>query len=80
MPERFPVVEGANVALTVQLDPAARLEPQVFEAMKLPFEVMLEIANAFVLVFVSVTLSAPLFVPTTTFPNVKLLGASETVG
>ena len=79
-PERFPVVAGSKVAVTVQLDPAARLAPQLLEARKLPVAVMLEIVIPLVLVFVSVILSAALLVPTVWLPKVKDVDESETVG
>ena len=56
VPFLVPAAVGVNVTLIVQLDPAARLEPQLFAWPKSPVMAKLEILNAALPEFESVTL------------------------
>jgi len=87
---RAPVAPGVNSTLIVQLAPAASVPvglrpPLVFgsgtpkSSASAPLVVNPEKFTVAVLVFVTVTLIAPLVVPTPCDPNVKLPGATVTV-
>jgi len=63
-PVRFPLAVGANVTLTEQLAPAARLAPQLFVSPKSPVVAIAEMDSAALPLLVSVTFCAALVVPT----------------
>lgn len=79
---RVPARVGLNKRLTVQLEEAARLEPQVFVCEKsvvlVPVKVMLVILTAAVPELVRVTVFAPLVLPTATGPQVSDVGDGVT--
>ena len=64
VPVLLPMAEGLKVTLTVQLEEAERLEPQVFVSEKSPLMLSPLMMSAAVPVFLSVTLCALLLVPT----------------
>jgi hypothetical protein len=74
VPVTVPFAVGENVTATVQLAPAAMLVPQVLLAIAKPALVtMLEKLRDTLWRFVSVTLLAPLVLPTATVPKFKEL-------
>jgi hypothetical protein len=81
VPVRVPVAPGLKVTEIVQWELAARLVPHPFVWAKsvgfAPVNVMLPIVNAVRRLLVSVTLMAPLVVPTVCAANVREVG--ETV-
>jgi hypothetical protein len=80
--DRDPEAEGANVTLTVQLAPAARVEPQLVVWLKsaalVPVSEIEMPVNEVVPMFVSVTTWAALLVPTFWLPNVRVVGVTFT--
>jgi hypothetical protein len=79
---RVPVAVGENVTLTVQLDKAARLVPQILlEIAKSPAFVpemaMLLMLSAVLPLFVRVVVFAPPILPSVTLAQVRLVGLTE---
>jgi hypothetical protein len=80
-PMRVPVAVGVNVTRMLQLARAARLAPQLLVCAKSPLAVMLRLVTGSKgLVFVSVTLSVVLGVPTGWLAKFRLVGDSFTTG
>lgn len=83
---RTPVAEGVNVTPATQLNPAARLAPQVLVRMAKsaafgPVKVMLVIVSVDVPLFVSVTFCGGMMVvPRVRLPKFKLAGFNVTAG
>ncbi len=81
-PERAPAAAGAKVTRMAQLAPAATLAPQVSLLPKSPGlappSVRLEMWSCVPPLFVRVTVSGPLVVPTGWLPKAKLVAESET--
>lgn len=80
MPARI----GLNRRLTVQLEDAARLEPQVFDwteksLASVPVKAILLMLTEVVPELVSVTVFAPLVFPTATAPQVRDVGDGTTL-
>ncbi len=83
VPVRRPGIVGVKATLMVQLAPAARLLPQLLDWKKFKLAAMPSIGKIRVALplFVSVTGSGRLLVPTVSFPvNVRLGGISVTTG
>jgi hypothetical protein len=84
VPDRIPAALGVKVTLTVQLDPAATPEPQLFVCAKSPLLVpvieTLEMLTVVLPGLDSVTLCAELVVPTAWPVKVKLDGESVIAG
>lgn len=80
-PAVTPSVDAVKVIVTVQLAPAGRLEPQLFVWVKVEgLTVMLLMANDVLLVFVTVTVSELVEVPTGAPGSVTLLVERVTYG
>lgn len=74
-------MDAVKVIVTAQLAPAARLEPQVFVSVKVEgLTVMLLMANDVLLVFVTVTVSELVEMPTGAPGKVTLLVERVTYG
>jgi hypothetical protein len=82
-PVRVPVAVGVNVTLIVQLPPTATKLPQVFVCPKSPLAAILEMLSDEIPMFVNVTVSAALVVPTGVPPfaatNVAMTDVIESV-
>jgi hypothetical protein len=82
-PDRLPVAVGLKVMLTVQLAPAATVEPQLLLVMLkslLPVIVSLVRFRVALPVLVNVTGCGELEVPTVWLPNERLVGDTLTTG
>jgi len=79
VPLALPVVLGVNVTLIVHLVPAPSPLPQVLLCPKGVLAAMLERVSLTVPVFVNVILLMLLVVPTTWFPNAKLVAERDIV-
>src|SRR5262249_16633011 len=81
---RAPAAAGRKVTVMVQLDPAARLDPQLLVWAKspgfAPVMVMLEIERAAVPMLLNVTFCGALSDPTVTVPKLTLPVDRETRG
>ena len=73
-PVKLPLVVGVNVTPTLQLPPAATLDPQVFDAMAKPaLTAMLAKFSCTLSRFVTVTVLAVLVLPTAHVPKLRLV-------
>ena len=79
-PVRVPVAFGLNVTFTVQDDPAARLDPQLFVCAKSPLELIEVKFVLTLLVLVTVRVCAALVVFNTWPLKVRLDADSDKVG
>lgn len=75
-PESVPRAPGVNMTVIVQLAPAARLLPQLFDWAKLPFTAMLVMVKAALPVLLTVTVCGALVVPTACAGNVRTVAES----
>ena len=75
VPVKFTLAVGVNVTPTLQLPPAATLDPQVLDAMAKPaLTAMLEKFSCTLARFVTVTVLAVLVLPTAHVPKLRLVG------
>lgn len=80
LPVRIPTAVGVNVTLIVQLAPAAKLLPQLFDETKSPLAVMLVSTRVVVPVFVAATVCGRLVVPTVWLAKFRLLVDRDSPG
>jgi hypothetical protein len=79
-PKRLPLLSGVNVIEIVQLAPAVRLAPQLFDCAKFPDTAMLEIVSIALPTFVKFTAFGALVVPTFWFPKLRRVADMLTIG